>query len=104
MKYFLKNGKKYLQSVQEYYIIKTVRTALNIGGMNMLTREFLMHIDPTMKVIQFDEDARGGKFWKEDEAGALAIAHHFDYESQIVEFMIFSDHVTIFIKRNKEDK
>lgn len=70
----------------------------------MLTREFLMHIDPTMKVIQFDEDAKSGNFRKEDEAGALALAHHFDYDSQVINFMIYPDHVTIFIKRTKEDK
>ena len=70
----------------------------------MLTREFLMHIDPTMKVIQFDEDAKDGNFRKEDEAGALALAHHFDYDSHIINFMIHQDCVTIFIKRNKEDK
>lgn len=70
----------------------------------MLTRDFLMHIEPTMKVIQFDEDAKSGNYRKEDEAGALAIAHHFDYESIIANFMIETDHVTIFIKRNKEDK
>lgn len=104
VKYFLKSGKKYLQSVLEYYIIKTVRKALKYGGMKMLTRDFLMHIQPTMKVIQFDQDARGGNFRKEDEAGALAVAHHFDYDSYVVDFMIEPDHVTIFIKRNKEDK
>ena len=32
VKYFIKNGKKYLQRVQEYYIIKTVRTVLLHGG------------------------------------------------------------------------
>lgn len=70
----------------------------------MLTREFLMHIDPTMKVIQFDEDAKDGNFRKEDEAGALAMSHHFDYDSHIINFMIHQDCVTIFINRNKEDK
>lgn len=70
----------------------------------MLTRDFLMHIQPTMKVIQFDQDDIGGNFIKEDEAGALAVAHHFDYTSVVVDFVIFSDHVTLYIKRNKEDK
>lgn len=70
----------------------------------MLTREFLKKISPTMKVIRYDLDANPGNNRKEDEAGALAIAHHFDYESVIVDFMIEPDHVTIFIKRNKEDK
>jgi len=65
----------------------------------MLTRDFLMHIQPTMKVIQFDQDAIGGNFRKEDEAGALAIAHHFDYDSVVEDFVITPDMVTIFIKR-----
>ena len=65
----------------------------------MLTREFLKHVSPTMRVVIWDLDAIPGKNRKEDEAGALAIAHHFDYESIIVDFMIEPDHVTIFIKR-----
>lgn len=99
VKYFLKSGKKYLQSVQEYYIIKTVRTAVLIGGMNMLTREFLKKVSPTMKVTRYDLDEEPGKNRKDDEAGALAIAHHFDFNSKVIEFMIEPDHVTIFIER-----
>ena len=72
----------------------------------MLTRDFLKKISPTMKVIKYDLDEEPGKNRKEDEAGALAIAHHFDYDSFIADFMIESDHVTIFIQRLKikEDK
>ena len=72
----------------------------------MLTREFLMKISPTMKVIKYDLDKEPGKNRKEDEAGALAVAHHFDYDSYVADFMIEPDHVTIFIQRliYKEDK
>lgn len=70
----------------------------------MLTREFLKKIAPTMKTVIFDLDAVPGNNKKEDEAGALAVAHHFDYTSVVVDFVIFSDHVTLYIKRNKEDK
>jgi len=72
----------------------------------MLTREFLKKISPTMKVIKYDLDNEPGKNRKEDEAGALAVAHHFDYDSYVADFMIEPDHVTIFIQRliYKEDK
>jgi len=72
----------------------------------MLTREFLKKINPTMKVIRYDLDAVPGNNRKEDEAGALAVAHHFDYDSYVADFMIEPDHVTIFIQRliYKEDK
>lgn len=65
----------------------------------MLTMEFLKKISPTMKVIRYDLDATPGNNRKEDEAGAFAVAHHFDYDSYVVDFMIEPDHVTIFIKR-----
>lgn len=65
----------------------------------MLTREFLKHISPTMVVIVWDLDAVPGNNRKEDEAGALAIAHHFDYDSMIEDFAITADMVTIWIKR-----
>lgn len=67
----------------------------------MLTREFLKKITPTMKTVIFDLDAVPGNNKKEDEAGALAVAHHFDYDSYVVDFMIEPDHVTIFIMRRK---
>lgn len=67
----------------------------------MLTREFLKKIIPTMKTVIFDLDAAPGNNKKEDEAGALAVAHHFDYSSYVVDFMIEPDHVTIFIQRKK---
>lgn len=67
----------------------------------MLTREFLKKIAPTMKTVIFDLDAIPGNNKKEDEAGALAVAHHFDYDSYVVDFMIEPDHVTIFIMRRK---
>ena len=72
----------------------------------MLTREFLMKIAPTMKTVIFDLDAVPGNNKKEDEAGALAVAHHFDYDSYVNDFMIEPEHVTIFIQRliYKEDK
>ena len=70
----------------------------------MLTREFLKKIEPSMKTVIFDLDAVPGNNRKEDEAGALAVAHHFDYISVVVDFVIFSDRVTLYIKRIKEDK
>lgn len=70
----------------------------------MLTRDFLTKIAPTMKTVIFDLDAVPGNNKKEDEADALAVAHHFDYSTHVVDFVIFSDHVTLYIKRNKEDK
>ena len=65
----------------------------------MLTREFLKHVSPTMRVVIWDLDAIPGKNRKGDEAGALAIAHHFDYDSVVEDFAITPDMVTIFIKR-----
>lgn len=67
----------------------------------MLTREFLKKIAPTMKTVIFDLEAVPGNNKKEDEAGALAVAHHFDYDSYVADFMIEPDHVTIFIMRRK---
>lgn len=67
----------------------------------MLTREFLKKIAPTMKTVIYDLDAVPGNNKKEDEAGALAVAHHFDYDSYVVDFMIEPDYVTIFIMRRK---
>lgn len=65
----------------------------------MLTREFLKKLSPSIKVTRYDLDEEPGKNRKEDEAGALAIAHHFDFNSRVVDFMIEADHVTIFIER-----
>ena len=65
----------------------------------MLTRDFLKHIAPAMIVTVWDLDAEPGNNKKEDEAGALAIAHHFDYNSEVIDFCIYPDNVTIFIKR-----
>lgn len=65
----------------------------------MLTREFLKHVAPTMRVVIWDLDAIPGNNRKEDEAGALAIAHHFDYDSVVEGFAVTPDMVTIFIKR-----
>ena len=45
-KYFLKNGKKYLQSVQEYYIIKTVRTVLLHGGVKNVNQRIFKEDQP----------------------------------------------------------
>ena len=45
-KYFLKNGKKYLQSVQEYYIIKTVRTVLLHGGVENVNKRIFKEDKP----------------------------------------------------------
>lgn len=70
----------------------------------MLTREFLKHVSPAMRVVVWDLDAVPGNNKKEDEAGALAIAHHFDYDSVVEDFAINPYKVTIFIKRIKEDK
>lgn len=67
----------------------------------MLTREFLKKIAPTMKTVIFDLEAVPGNNKKEDEAGALAVAHHFDYDSYVADFMIEPDHVTLFIMRRK---
>lgn len=52
-----------------------------------------------MVVTVWDLDAEPGNNKKEDEAGALAVAHHFDYNSEVLDFYIYPDNVTIFIKR-----
>lgn len=65
----------------------------------MLTRDFLKHIAPAMQVTIWDLDAEPGNNKKEDEAGAFAVAHHFDYNSEVIDFYIYHDNVTIYIKR-----
>lgn len=66
----------------------------------MLLREFLKTIAPGMTVIAYDLDAIPGNNRKEDEAGALAVAHHFDYQSQIRDLFIEPEHVTVWYHRS----
>ena len=65
----------------------------------MLVRDFLKNIAPGMLVKEFDLDKELGKNKIEDEAGALAIAHHFDYNTEVIDFFIYHDNITIWIKR-----
>lgn len=65
----------------------------------MLLREFLKHVSPTMSVTAWDLDAQPGNNRKDDEAGALAIAHHFDYNAIISDFAIGTDKIIIWYKR-----
>jgi hypothetical protein len=65
----------------------------------MLIKEFLKNVTPALPVTVWDLDAQPGNNKKEDEAGALAIAHHFDYNSEVLDFYIEPDKITLFIKR-----
>ena len=69
----------------------------------MLVRDFLKHVSPVIKTTIFDLDAEPGNNKKEDEAGALAMAHHFDYDSKVIDFYIYHDNLTLWISRKKED-
>lgn len=70
----------------------------------MLVRDFLRNVAPGLKTIIWDLDAVPGNNKKEDEAGALAVAHHFDYDSKVIDFFIYHDNLTLWISRKKEDK
>ena len=70
----------------------------------MLVKDFIKNIAPGLSVRIFDLDATPGNNLKEDEAGALLLAHRFDYNSEVIDFFIYHDNVTIYIKRQQEDK
>jgi hypothetical protein len=65
----------------------------------MLVKDFLSRLSPTLKVIIYDEDQKPGKDKKEGEAGALAVAYHFNNNSYVCDFMITSENITLYVKR-----
>lgn len=66
----------------------------------MLVRDFLKHVSPTVNATVFDLDAEPGNNKKVDEAGALALAYHFNYNSQVIDFLINSDNtIILYVKR-----
>lgn len=70
----------------------------------MLAHTFLQHIAPGYPVRIFDLDAVQGNNLKEGEAAEMMAAHRFDYNSEVIDFFIYHDNVTIYIKRQQEDK
>ena len=65
----------------------------------MLVKDFLKRLSPTLKVIIYDQDKEPGKDKKEGEAGALAVAYHFNNNSYVCDFMITSENITLYVKR-----
>ena len=66
----------------------------------MLVRDFLKHVSPTVNTTVFDLDAEPGNNKKVDEAGAMALACHFNYNSQVIDFLINSDNtIILYVKR-----
>ena len=65
----------------------------------MLLRTFLAWTDPNMKVILFDQDKEYGLDRFEGLAGELLEARRFDYNSEVLSFVIHPDHVIILFKR-----
>ena len=65
----------------------------------MLLKDFLSRISPILPVTIWDLDMEPGKNKKEDEAGALALAHHFDYNVHVVDFIISEANIILYVKR-----
>lgn len=66
----------------------------------MLVKDFLKHVSPTVTTTVFDLDAEPGNNKKVDEAGAMALAYHFNYNSQVIDFLINSDNtIILYVKR-----
>ena len=66
----------------------------------MLVKDFLKHVSPTVNTTVFDLDAEPGNNKKVDEAGAMALAYHFNYNSQVIDFLINSDNtIILYVKR-----
>lgn len=65
----------------------------------MLVKEFLKRTYPGVKVTIFDLDKELGKNKKSDEAGALAVEYHFNNAAEVVDFIINSDEIILYIKR-----
>lgn len=66
----------------------------------MLVKEFLKHVQPTMKVIIFDTDRVGICQRNEDEAGAIALRYHYNYYNKVDNFNIFEDVIYIYTSRH----
>lgn len=66
----------------------------------MLVRDFLKHVSPAVNTTVFDLDAEPGNNKKIDEAGALALAYHFNYDSEVIDFLINADNtIILYVKR-----
>ena len=65
----------------------------------MLTHTFLQHIAPGLPVRIFDLDAVSGNNLKEGEAAEMMAAHRFDYNSEVIDFYIYHDNITLWISR-----
>ena len=61
----------------------------------MLVKDFLKHVSPAVSTTIFDLDAEPGNNKKVDEAGALALAYHFNYNSEVIDFLINADNTII---------
>lgn len=65
----------------------------------MLVKNFLRHVSPTVQTTIFDLDAEPGNNKKVEEAGALALAYHFNYDSEVIDFLINADTIILYVKR-----
>lgn len=65
----------------------------------MLIKDFLHKISGAVDVRIFDLDALPGNNLKGGEAAEMMAAHRFDYNSEVIDYYIYHDNVTIYIKR-----
>ena len=65
----------------------------------MLLHTFLAWTDSNMKVILYDMDKDIGLDRSEGLAGELCEARRFDYNSEVMSFVIHPDRVVILFKR-----
>ena len=71
----------------------------------MLVRDFLKHVSPVVKTTVFDLDAEPGNNKNVEEAGALALAYHFNYNSEVIDFLINTDNtIILYVNRKQEDR
>lgn len=65
----------------------------------MLVKDFLIKCAPGVSVRVFDLDAAPGNNLKEDEACEMLRAYRFNYNSEITDFYICNDNLTIYTRR-----
>ena len=61
----------------------------------MLVRNFLKHVSPAVQTTIFDLDAEPCNNKKTDEAGAFALAYRFNYNSEVIDFLVNDDNTII---------
>lgn len=66
----------------------------------MTVKEFLGHVQSTMKVVILDTDKYPLAQRKEDSAGALANEYHFNNTNVVDEFSIFENIIYIYTSRH----